>query len=66
MKKHTTTPSATVLVIVGSIAFSGCGGPSDDPDAVGEGKPATTVSDKDRKAAEKMGIKFEPNSGGKK
>lgn len=66
MKKHITTPSALALVIGGLINFTGCGGPSEDPDAVGEGKPATTMSDKDRKAAEKMGIKFEPNTGGKK
>jgi hypothetical protein len=66
MKKHITTLSALALVIGGSINFTGCGGPSEDPNAVGEGKPATTMSDKDRKAAEKMGIKFEPNTGGKK
>ena len=66
MKKHITTLSALALVIGGLINFTGCGGPSDDPSAVGEGKPATTMSDKDRKAAEKMGIKFEPNTGGKK
>ena len=50
-----------ILAVGGVIHFAGCG-PSEDPDAVGEGEPATTMSDEDRKAAEKLGIKFDPNT----
>jgi|TARA_B100000959_G_C14956033_1_gene613774 hypothetical protein len=52
------------LAIGGTILFAGCGGPSEDPDALGKGEPASTISDmsdKDKKALEKMGIKFDPN-----
>ena len=51
-----------ILAVGGAICFAGCGGPSEDPDAIGEGNPATKMSDKDRKAAEKMGIEFDPNT----
>ena len=51
-----------ILAVGGAIHFAGCGGPSEDPDAIGEGEPATKMSDKDRKAAEKMGIEFDPNA----
>jgi|AP95_1055475.scaffolds.fasta_scaffold645848_1 hypothetical protein len=51
-----------ILAVGGAIHFAGCGGPSEDPDAIGEGEPATKMSDKDRKAAEKMGIEFDPNT----
>ncbi|MDP7011736.1 MAG: hypothetical protein QF685_10180 [Verrucomicrobiota bacterium] len=52
------------LAIGGTILFAGCGGPSEDPDALGKGEPATNLSDmsdKDKKALENMGIKLEPN-----
>ena len=51
-----------ILAVGGAIHFAGCGGPSEDPDAMGEGEPATKMSDKDRKAAEKMGIEVDPNA----
>ena len=51
-----------ILAVGGAIHFAGCGGPSEDSDAIGEGEPATKMSDKDRKAAEKMGIEFDPNT----
>jgi len=49
-----------ILAVGGAIHFAGCGGPSEDPDAIGEGEPATKMSDEDRKAAEKFGIELEP------
>ena len=51
-----------ILAVGGAIHFAGCGGPSEDPDALGKGEPATEISDEDKKAAEKMGIKFDPNN----
>ena len=64
MKKHITPLSALALVIGGLVIFAGCG-PSEDPDAIGEGEPATRMSDEDRKAAEKFGIELEPKTDGK-
>ena len=57
MKKY-----VIILAVGGAIHFAGCGGPSEDPDALGKGEPAIEISDEDRKAAEKMGIKFDPNN----
>ena len=48
-----------ILAVGGVIHFAGCG-PSEDEDALGEGEPATKMSDEDRKKAEKLGIKFDP------
>ena len=50
-----------ILAVGGVIHFAGCG-PSEDEDALGEGEPATKMSDEDRKKAEKLGIKFDPNA----
>ncbi len=47
------------VIVGGVIPFAGCG-PSEDEDALGEGEPATKMSDEDRKKAEKLGIKFDP------
>jgi len=55
MKKYIIT-----LAVGGAIYFVGCGKPSEDPEALGEGDPATKISDEDKKAAEKLGIKFDP------
>ena len=50
-----------ILAVGGVIHFAGCG-PSEDEDALGEGEPANKMSDEDRKKAEKLGIKFDPNA----
>ena len=50
-----------ILAVGGVIHFAGCG-PSEDEDALGEGEPATRMSDEDRKAAEKFGIELEPKT----
>lgn len=57
MKKY-----VIILAVGGAIHFVGCGGPSEDPDALGKGEPATEISDENKKAAEKLGIKFDPNN----
>ena len=61
MKKHIITLSAMALA-VNAISFVGCGGPAEDPDALGEGEPATKAgnSEKDKADAKKMGYEF-PN-----
>ena len=61
MKKHIITLS-TMALAVNVISFVGCGGPAEDPDALGEGEPATTAgnSEKDKADAKKMGYEL-PN-----
>ncbi len=61
MKKYIITLNALILG-VSTICFVGCGGPAEDPDAVGEGEPATTTgnSEKDKADAKKMGYEL-PN-----
>ena len=59
MKKHIITLSALALA-VNAISFVGCGGPAEDPDALGEGEPATKAgnSEKDKADAKKMGYEL--------
>ena len=59
MKKYIPTLIALALA-VNAISFLGCGGPAEDPDALGEGEPATTAGDseKDKADAKKMGYEL--------
>ena len=62
MKKYITTLSALALAM-STISFAGCGGPDEDPDALGEGE--TTVSgmtEKEKADAKKFGFDLSPTS----
>jgi hypothetical protein len=63
MKKHIAILYALALIMY-TIAFVGCG-QAEDPDALGEGEPATISgnSEKDKADAKKMGYELPPPPG---
>lgn len=60
MKKYIITLAAMALAIGGSINFAGCGGPAEDPNALGESTEPTQepagMSEADKKAAKDAGF----------